>query len=176
MSHPTNQVPKILTVQLSRCSHANAKTDQVWKHLHVSLEGVGCDSLLCRFCNRTSVKDFSNYVYYQTVITIWVCSEMLVSHSKRRIKWEFQSLCFSPMQCGAFAPWRCCSILLPFSYAIWLRDSWPCNSVSGSSPNVNSAGSCDHMISINSGYVSMNYCEVSWKIQWTGFHTNVKGI
>ncbi|MCJ8742015.1 hypothetical protein PDJAM_G00077440 [Pangasius djambal] len=33
-----------------------------------------------------------------------------------------------------------------------MRDSWPCDSASGSSLSMNSAGSCDGMISINSGY------------------------
>lgn len=125
-----------------------------------------------------SVKDFSTYVYYQTLLTIWISSKMLISHIKG-IKWVSLSLCFSPPQCGAFAPWRCCSILLPFSYAIPMRDSWPCDSASGSSPSMNSAGSCDSVISINSGYVSMNYSEVSWSVsksELTGFYMNVKGI
>ncbi|KAK2824903.1 hypothetical protein Q7C36_018830 [Tachysurus vachellii] len=33
-----------------------------------------------------------------------------------------------------------------------MRDSWPCDSASGSSLSMNSAGSCDSVISINSGY------------------------
>ncbi|KAF4078488.1 hypothetical protein AMELA_G00199680 [Ameiurus melas] len=55
-------------------------------------------------------------------------------------------------QCDAFAPRRRRSILHRFSRAVLMRDSSPCDSASGSSLRMNSAGSCDSVISINSGY------------------------